>query len=111
MFLLLLTAAAIFTPLKSIFSPFVTCGALCYFLSPLVKGLERLRIKRMCAAVIVYLGLLLFFCAAAVFLLPNLFSALGEMVERAEEILAQFDIDFSLQEISTEGAGTMFEAG
>lgn len=72
---------AIFTPLKVVFSPFVTAAAIIYLFLPLVNFLKKLNIKPVLATLIVYIAI----CALAVFAIwiaiPKIASAVGEVVQ------------------------------
>lgn len=71
----LLFLLTIFSPLREIFSPFITAAVLVYFLSPCVKWLERFGIKPVIATFIVYAfisGVVVFSIVVAI---PKIFDA------------------------------------
>lgn len=75
----LLFLLTIFSPLREIFSPFITAAALVYFLLPCVKWLERFRIKPVIATFIVYsaiTGIVIFAIAVAI---PGIYNAVTKI--------------------------------
>lgn len=75
----LLFVLAIFSPLRDIFSPFITTAALVYFLMPCVKWLEKFHIKPAVAAFIVYafiMGIVVFAIGVAI---PGIYDAVTKI--------------------------------
>lgn len=69
----------IFTPLKSVFYPFITSAVVVYLLLPVVHLLERFRVKSHIAAFIVYALILSLGAFIVLYAFPRIYTALGKI--------------------------------
>jgi predicted PurR-regulated permease PerM len=69
--------------LGSVLLPFITGAAIAYFLDPVADRLERIGCTRVVATVIITLGALLFFIAAAFLLIPAFINQLSGLIAQA----------------------------
>lgn len=93
MALFLITMLAIFSPLKTVFSPFVTALMICYFLRPAVKLLEKIRIKRAAAVMAVYLIIFAALIGVILYVAPKVCGAAAKMIEEVREYAEKMGLD------------------
>lgn len=79
-----LFVAAIFTPLKNIAMPIVTALVLVYFLSPMVKYLEKFKIPPIAATGVVYGGIIGIAVFCVIFAVPEIYDAVLKIWEILE---------------------------
>ncbi len=70
---------AVFSPLKKLFSPFITMLGLIYMLMPCVNFLKKLKIKPVWATLIVYATLIVAFLFLAMYAIPKIASAVYDV--------------------------------
>ncbi len=109
--LFLFTMLAVFSPLKKVFLPFVTAAMTCYFLSPLVRLLEKVKIKRKYGSVIVYAVIFSSLAGVIWFFAPKMCAAASEAVEEINKILKDYGIDLFSADSVTKSAEKFYSAG
>lgn len=71
----------LFTPLRNVLAPFITSLMLVYLLNPLVKLLEKLKIKSSIAVFLVYMGILCVGAFIVLFALPKIYTAILKIAD------------------------------
>ena len=110
LFLFLLAVLGMFSPLKSVFSPFIALLAVCYFLSRPIARLEKWGVKRGIAALLVYAIIFSVSGFLAVYALPKAYSAGVEIYAMLEALAENFGIRLEPDLIFSR-AGMIFETG
>lgn len=93
----------LFTPLRGVFSPFVTLMVLVYLLAPLVRRLEKWGVKSTAATFIVYALILAAGAFALLYAAPKIYSA----VLKIADLLSQYMTDAVGERLR----GTLFSGG
>ncbi len=109
--LFLFTMLAVFSSLKTVFLPFVTAAMTCYFLSPLVRLLEKIKISRKYGSVIVYAVIFILMAGVILFAAPKICAALSEAAEEINKILKVYGIDLFSADSIGKGAEKFYSAG
>lgn len=109
MFLLII--AAVFSPLRELFLPFITSFMLCYLFSPLVRLFEKMKIKRIFAVLVSYILIFgavffLIFCAA-----PKVCEALKSLYSLLLSEAEKWGTNFDFSKLPQLGAGKIYEVG
>ncbi len=84
----------IFSPLKSVFMPFVTAAAFVYFLSPLVNYLKKLKVPPFISVGLIYLIIISIVVFSVFFAIPTIYEAI-------EKVWGIFNTFFSGANIDT----------
>lgn len=93
----------LFTPLRGVFSPFITAAVLVYLLAPFVRRLEKWGVKSTAATFIVYAVILTAGSFILLYAAPKIYSA----VLKIAELLAQYMTDAAGERLR----GALFEGG
>ena len=110
LFLFLLAVLGIFSPLKSVFSPFIALLAVCYFLAHPIARLERWGVKRLLAALLVYAGLFSALVVLIIYFLPKAYGAAREIYTSLAVLLESFGFHLAPDLIFSR-ADMIFETG
>ncbi len=94
---------AVFSPLKRVFSPFITALALSYLFLPWVKYADKLRIKPIVAVLIIYALIALAGVFVLTFAFPRVYNALISVWEILREFLERLNLSGYINGIFSNG--------
>lgn len=104
-----LFAATIFSPLRKVFSPFITTAALVYFLSPCITWAKRLGIRPLFATLIVYaliVGMVFFLILVA---MPVIKDAIDKIIKLGEEYIDVKIFDIIPENVFSSSAKDLYD--
>ncbi len=104
-----LFAVTLFSPLRKVFSPFITSAALIYFLSPCVKWAKKHKIKPFAATLIVYVLIVAIMFFSIVFAMPVIKNAIAKIVEIADRYVDIGIFDAMNERLFSESAKNVYD--